>query len=163
MAQMIARAGFELHVWARRPETLQAIEQAGIAAEKSGGDKELVQVATTLKALSEKKATERDTKRKSLPVKLAAINKAKQTVSEMEKRLTASKTTLDDATKTATEMAKVAQAAQSNLATADKEVATATAKVAEEQKVVDQINAELTVARTPKSAAVKNTEADKKP
>ena len=35
MAQMIARAGFELHVWARRPETLQAIEQAGAVPETS--------------------------------------------------------------------------------------------------------------------------------
>jgi len=140
----------------------QAIEQAGIAADKSKGDKELVQVATTLKTLSVKKTAERDAKRKSLPAKLAAINKAKQTVGEMEKRLAASKAVLDGATKTVTEMAKVAKAAQDNMAAADKEVATATAKVAAEQKLVDQINADLTVARTPKSAAVEKKEADKK-
>ena len=80
----------------------------------------------------------------------------------MEKRLTASKAVLDGATKTVTEMAKVAKAAQDNMTAADKEVATATAKVAAEQKLVDQINADLTVARTPKSAAVEKKEADKK-
>ncbi len=140
----------------------QAIEQAGIAAEKSGGDKELVQIATTLKTLSAKKTAERDTKRKSLPDKLAVINKAKQTAGEMEKRLAASKAVLDGAVKTVTEMAKAAKTAQDNVAAADKEVATATAKVAVDQKAVDQVNAELNVARTPKSAAVEKKEADKK-
>ena len=140
----------------------QAIEQAGIAAEKSGGDKELVQIATTLKTLSEKKTVERDTKRKSLPDKLAVINKAKQTAGEMEKRLAASKAVLDGAVKTVTEMAKVTKTAQDNVSAADKEVATATAKVAVGQKAVDQVNAELNVARTPKSAAVEKKEADKK-
>ncbi|HIA20606.1 MAG TPA: hypothetical protein EYN70_14525 [Planctomycetaceae bacterium] len=140
----------------------QAIEQAGIAAEKSGGDKELVQVVTTLKSLSEKKTIERDTKRKSLPDKLAVINKAKQTVGEVEKRLTASKTVLDGATKTVTEMAKVAKSAQDNMVASDKEVVTATAKAATDQKTVDQVNQELDVARTPKSAAVEKKEADKK-
>ena len=140
----------------------QAIEKTEVAAKTSGGDKELVQVAKTLKDLSEKKTAERDTKRKIAVEQLAVANKARQTVGEMEKRLTASKVALDAATKTANDMTQVTKVAEGKLTAANKEVAAATTKVTTAQKVVDEINQELNVARTPKSAAVGKKEAEKK-
>ena len=140
----------------------EAIQKADVAVKTSGGDKELEQVATTLKTLSAKKVTERDAKRKTAVEQLAKATKAKQTVTEMAKRLTASKVALDAAVKTVTEMTQVAKTAEGKLTTANKEVAAATTKVTAAQKVVDEINQELDVARTPKSAAVEKKEAEKK-
>ena len=56
----------------------------------------------------------------------------------------------------------MAESEAAKSAAADKEVAGATAKVATEQQVVDKINQELDLARTPKSVAVEKKEPAKK-
>ena len=139
-----------------------AIEQAEVAAKTSGGDKELVQIATTLKTLSGKKTTEKDAKRKAAAEKVVVMNKAKQVVADMQKRTATAKAALDEAAVKVTEMAKVAASEATKSAAADKNVAGATAKVATEQQIVDKINQELDLARTPKSAAVEKKEPAKK-
>ena len=144
------------------PPLKLAIEQADVAAKASGGDKELVQITATLKTLSTKKTAERDAKRKAAAEKVVVMTKAKQVVTEMETRTAAAKTALDAATVKVTEMAKLTEIESVKSAAADKEVAGATAKVATEQQIVDKINQELDLARTPKSAAIEKKEPAKK-
>jgi len=139
-----------------------AIEQADVAAKASGGDKELVQITATLKTLSTKKTAEKDAKRKAAAEKVVVMTKAKQVVTEMATRTAAAKTALDAATVKVTEMAKLSEIESVKSAAADKEVAGATAKVATEQQIVDKINQELALARTPKSATVEKKEPAKK-
>jgi hypothetical protein len=130
----------------------EALAQLKVATAKVGTDKELTDVAATLQKIAETKKAALVAGKKDLEVKTLAVETAKQQITAAEKKANEAKTAVASAQKRTTDLVATMKPIETKANAANVEAAAIAQSVSEAEKVVNEVNGEIEVAKGIKAA-----------